>query len=488
MAHNGHLGMYVHMHWGYNHPYAARTWTIDDWRSYARGLASLGYNTIMLWPMNETMPDPLTPSDKAFLARIEQVIRMLHDEAGFEAWVCLGPNTVGNDKAGHYMFENRPFFSTDLRLNPGDPKDVDEIMRRRRALFEYIREADGISVIDSDPGGYVGSTNAEFARLLLRYMDVFAEYNPNGRVFYWMHVGWEAYNEFWEKAEQKVRFHELHWDKRNWHEVISLLKTAPHRNWGLFAGSGLHMEVVEELESCDRALYYPYGVVEGEPTLPLTNYNPDVIAHYLNGYDPTRTRLGVMANAQTHVVQLPHTYLFAHIARGGTKDNADIESFARGLVPEIGDAIAEGWRALWPGDDTSKMRKIAGELAARADDRFSVGPHSDLLLGGANRFVRDLSLQLLFRAASVDVIKALDEEADVTNNLKTLVAAWSDWQTRTGFNDAYGDAQGLLPALHKLGDPGVDAVLRDFDDWRDPSVRHGIVTRLLDALAKRAGL
>lgn len=479
--------MYVHMHWGYNHPYAARTWTIDDWRGYARGLKSLGYNTIMLWPMSETMPDPLTPSDEAFLGRIRQVIGMLHEEVGFEAWVCVCPNTVGNDKAGDYTFEKRPFFATDLRLNPGDPRDVDEIMRRRRALFEYIREADGISVIDSDPGGYIGSTNAEFAHLLGRYMEVFGEYNPNGKVFYWMLMGWEAYNEFWEEVQQGAESPELHWDKRNWYEVVSLLKSFSQQNWGLFASHPLHLEVVDELGARDRTLYYPYGVVEGEPTFPLTNYNPDVIAHYLNEYDPDRTQLGVIANAQTHIAQLPHTYLFAHAARGGTKDGADLKGFARGLVPEIGDTIAEGWKAMWPGDDTAKMREIAGKLAARADERFGMGPHSGLLLGGANRFVRDLAMQLEFRAASVDVIRALDEGAEVTGKLKTLVAAWSDWQARTGYNDAYGDAQGLLPALGKLGDPGVDAVLRDFNDWRDPSVRHGIVTRLLDALAKRGG-
>jgi len=479
------LAMYVHMHWAYNYPYAARTWSIDDWRGYARGLSSLGYNAVMIWPMNETMPDPLTPSDKAFLDKIRDVIRMLHDDVGFTVWICLGPNTVGNDRAAEFTFENRPFFQTDLRLNPGDPKDVDEIMRRRRALFDYIREADGISIIDSDPGGYIGSTNAEFAALLCRYMEVFGEYNPAGTVYYWMHVGWESYNKWWEAAEQAGEFPPFHWEKKNWYEVVSALNESGLRNWGLFGGNDLHIEVAEELHASDRTLYYPYGVVEGEPTFPLTNYSPDVIAHYLASYDRSRTHLGAMANAQSHVAQLPNTYIFAHIAQGGTIDTADLAAFARGLIPEIGDTIAEGCKSLWPGDDTAKMREIAGELAARDDDRFSAGPHSDLLLGGANRFVSDLTMQLRFRAASVDVIKALSEEADVTDKLKTLVPAWSQWQARTGFNDAYGDAQGLLPALKKLGDPATDAVLRDFDDWRDPSVRHGIVTRLLDALSKR---
>lgn len=32
------VGMYVHQHWPYNHPYCARTWTPEDWHGYAEGL------------------------------------------------------------------------------------------------------------------------------------------------------------------------------------------------------------------------------------------------------------------------------------------------------------------------------------------------------------------------------------------------------------------------------------------------------------------
>ena len=34
------VGMYVHQHWPYNHPYAARTWTVDDYRGYYVGLSA----------------------------------------------------------------------------------------------------------------------------------------------------------------------------------------------------------------------------------------------------------------------------------------------------------------------------------------------------------------------------------------------------------------------------------------------------------------
>ncbi|MFH1571399.1 MAG: hypothetical protein ABIL09_25640, partial [Gemmatimonadota bacterium] len=76
------VGMYVHQHWPYRHPYAARTWTEADWRGYAGGLGVLGYNAVMIWPVLETMPTPLTASDRASLEKLERVIGMLQGELG----------------------------------------------------------------------------------------------------------------------------------------------------------------------------------------------------------------------------------------------------------------------------------------------------------------------------------------------------------------------------------------------------------------------
>ena len=55
------LGIYVHQHWSYNHPYNARTWTLDDWQGYLDGVKRLGYNTVLIWPVLETVPEPMTP-------------------------------------------------------------------------------------------------------------------------------------------------------------------------------------------------------------------------------------------------------------------------------------------------------------------------------------------------------------------------------------------------------------------------------------------
>src|SRR5258708_6712183 len=82
------LGMYIHSGWHYKRPYAARMWTLEDWRGYADGLSKVGYNTLLIFPYIETMPSVLTPSDQANLERMAKVMDMLHGFA-FQAYVVL---------------------------------------------------------------------------------------------------------------------------------------------------------------------------------------------------------------------------------------------------------------------------------------------------------------------------------------------------------------------------------------------------------------
>ena len=84
------LGMYVHEGWPYNHPYAARTWTIDDWRGYADGLKRLGYNTMAIWPALEITTQPLSPSDRANIEKTAEVIDVLHHEFGMRVFIIRG--------------------------------------------------------------------------------------------------------------------------------------------------------------------------------------------------------------------------------------------------------------------------------------------------------------------------------------------------------------------------------------------------------------
>ncbi len=471
------LGMYVHMHWSYEHPYAARTWTMTDWRNYTSGLKQLGYNMIMIWPMFETIPDPPTASDVAHLRKIGSVIDMLHNELGMDVIITLGPNTVGNENAANYEFEKRPFFASDLRLNPGDQNDMDRLIGFRRKLFEYVGKADGFSIIDSDPGGYIGSTSEEFVNILSRHMDLLKDFNPEGRLYYWMWSGWETYNRMWECAQNGEPVH-LDPNLEDFTDVVGALMQRPDQKWGFFSCWPTHQEAVEKFSAQARTLFYPYGLVEGEPTVPLTNHHPELIAKEMERYDLNSMRLGAMANSQSHVLQLPNTYYFSHLAQGGTLADADLDGFADRLIPGLGSLIATSWRTMQT-PDSARMREMATEVTNAAVSNPEAGPLRGLLMGNPQRFLIDLAQMLAFKAGIVDVDREAGGDGARTA-ARSLASAWRTWQQRTGFADL-GDAQGLYAALDKLGLQQIKDELALLHRY-DPPKFHGMALRLIAAL------
>ena len=104
------LGMYVHTHWGYNRPYAARSWTFEDWEGYLTALKVLGYDMIMVWPLLDCMPPEPNVSDRAFLATLGRMIDLAHGRYGMKVAITAAPNTIGNEKSADYSFSERPYF------------------------------------------------------------------------------------------------------------------------------------------------------------------------------------------------------------------------------------------------------------------------------------------------------------------------------------------------------------------------------------------
>ena len=135
------VGMYIHQHWPYNYPYAARTWQVEDYRGYCGALKTLGYNTVMIWPLLETMPSPLTASDRANLKKIAAVIDMLHRELGMRVYIALCPNVGAKDgEARKAPFEKRHFFYCDTRVNPADPQALAPTDRAAQGALPPARE------------------------------------------------------------------------------------------------------------------------------------------------------------------------------------------------------------------------------------------------------------------------------------------------------------------------------------------------------------
>jgi len=477
--------MYVHTHWAYNHPYAARTWTLKDWEGYLAGLATLGYDMVMVWPLCDSMPPELTRSDREFLDTIAEVIDLAHARFGMKVAVTSTPNIIGNERASEYAFSSRPYFICEKKVNPGNETDVAAFLEGRRNQFRYLRDADALVIIDSDPGGYAGSTNDEFVSLAKQQVSVFRGYNRSAEFIYWMLAGWESYNRFWaETAADPSGKTDMwaNWKGEDFKETLSLMKEEIDEPWSVFSWLPEHRDAVRSLGMASKAMYFPYGVVEGEPAFPLTNCNSEAVADTLASEAVTECPHGVMANAQTHCLQLPHTYMFAHFAKGGTREQLDLAQFADDLLPECGDIVAGAWSAIEERDG-GRQTVSAEKIRALIGRGHPEGRLRGLLFADADRFLEDLAMNLDVRTSLLDFGVAVQAGNEPARALRRTLDCLRPYQERLGFVDAYAGPlhTEFNNELARLGAPRLNDVLKLFSDWRVPSVRHGLAARLLDA-------
>ena len=439
------VGMYIHQHWPYNYPYAARTWKAEDYRGYCAGIKTLGYNTVMIWPVLETMPSPLTASDRATLKKIAAVIDMLHRELGMRVYIALCPNVCAKDEeAFKAPFEQRHFFYCDTRVNPGDPKALGQLIERRREIFRPLAKVDGVVIIDSDPGGYPGSTNAEFVNLLLAHRRMFDGLRPGIELVYWNHVGWPAYGRWYQTGRFNFG------TEAEFVEALTLLKQADPKPWGIANG----LKYAEKVGLEAKVVSYNYGRIEGEPSLPMTRF--DVAGACEAG--KSKGPRGVMGNAQTHCVQLPNTFAFARGATGKTIAREDFVRFAEELIPGQGELIVQAWESLESGN-AAAMRALADHLARLPGDKLKGGPLKGLLFNNPKRFVVDLADMLWLKAAFVDYVAASESGQGVQRALGGFADALSVWQQRTGYQNVW-DWPKLAESLGRLHSPAVDKLIK----------------------------
>ncbi len=476
-------GMYIHMHWGYNHPYAARTWHMDDWRYYLSGIKKLGYNLVQIWPMLDTMPLPLTPSDEAHLRKLQHVIELAHREFDMAVWIVLCANTMGNAAAADYAFEERPYFSTERRINPADAAARQKLLATRRVFLQPLREADGFSIIDSDPGGYEGSSVSEFVQLLADHRQLLGELRPGILLNYWMWQGWRDPDKPPPVGEAYLA---------PWREALRGLAELNPEPWGLLACCREHFQVIREIHLQDRTLYFPYGTIEDEPSFPLTNCDIPRIARAFSPQsppagDPANYPGGVMANAQSHCLQLPGTYLFAQFAQGQRPDEASVVEFAERLIIGMGKHVAEAWCAL-SSDDQDRVLEARNRMTAAHAPIVRVGDLSGLLLDDPARFLDSLVMQLDCVSAALAANAVLDRSGDPLAAARELYRATTAWADRVGFRDYYqGPFRRLLhPVLARLAErlahgAHLAAALAEFDalQRRHGPERHGAFVRLM---------
>ncbi len=473
------LGMYVHQHWAYKHPYAARTWTLEDWTGYLDGLRRLGYNSVLIWPVLETMPDPLTPSDQANLEKIAAVIELAHRKFTMRVYIVMCPNVAPRSEEGRrYTFEERPFFRTDARVDPGDPVAFGRLMAWRETLLRPLGSADGLAIIDSDPGGYPNSTLLDFVYVLGAHRRLMDRMRPGMELIYWAAHGWESYGKFYATGDSRLVGLQGH-KPEELRRTITLISEQHLEPWLVASARG--GQIADAIGMGDRVFAFNYGAIEVEPSFPLTLYRketydrPDRAAKA--GPPPTGTWTqvrgkaytggqrsgvrGVFGNAQTHCVQLPNTFAFARGAQGLPAERQDYVAFGNDLVPGQGELLVEGWEAM-EGDDAARMVQVARQLESAASANPAGGSLKGLLFGSAPRLLLDLARQLHLVASQAGLKQTVTgnprNAANVAVALRTFVAAAQAWQNEHGYTNAWRWAP-LLQTLRQLDAAEVNLVL-----------------------------
>ena len=482
------LVMYVHTHWFYNHPYAARTWTVEDWRGYLSGLSKLGYDGVMIWPQLDCMPIAPAESDRAWLGRLREVIDFARNELGMKVLVVVCPNTIGNEVAADYEFAARPYFLCEKKVNPADPAEMAAFIAGRRNQLEPISNADGVVIIDSDPGGYPGATTEQFVDLLAAQTQVFRGFNPDAELVYWMWSGWEATCRFWSATADDPAAEHPAQTAAEFARTLEMIRQRVPEPWWVLASFDSHHAALGITGLGDKALWNPYGLIEGEPSFPMTNVHVDKLAQKLTAENLARRPRGVIGNSQTHCLQLPLTFVFGELARGVPVADIDLRSFAERLLPGLGETIAAAWE-LVESTDAAPQRAAAKDVQDAVWSIGEVGDLGGLLFGSPERFMTDLAMNLEVRAATNDLVHAehvaeADSAGHVTAALRDMLDVLVPYQQRVGFTDAcHGPLyDALSEVLSKLDDDGLNAALARWHNWADIPCRNGALTALLDAV------
>jgi len=472
--------MYIHTHWGYNHPYAARTWTIRDWEAYLQGLHGLGFDFIMIWPLLDSMPAQPNITDRLFLATLEQAIDLAHQRFGMKVAIVAGANAIGNEQSADYVFSKRPYFACEKRIDPKNREEVLSFFSGRRNQLSFLPNVDALAIIDSDPGGFPGSSVDELVMLMEGQAAALRMHNPKAEFIYWMWLGWEYINSFHARTAAGEAVSMAFQDNpEEFTPVLTSLRARMPEPWSLLHCLPQHDQAIDALGLRDKAMWFPYGLLEGEPTFPMINCDPGRLGQAITADRLDRCHRGAMGNLQNHCLQLPHTYIFSHLATGGSPETLDLPKFADELIPGHGEDVSEGWQAL-ESRDADRQWAAINALMPLVGQLHRTGPLAGLLFHDADRFLVDLAMNLGVRAALVELNASPVTPALVKKTLDTVRA----YQQRLGFVDTcYGPlVDGFFPPLAALGDPGIDEALGNFNTWQDPSLRHGALQRVLEAV------
>jgi hypothetical protein len=432
-------GVYAHTAWVYNYPFALRRWKLDDWKRYIDLLAALKVNLLQIWTPVSITPVPLSDEDRRYLAMFDQVTRYAKEERGFrEVWLGDAANNVA--LATKKAVADREYYVVHSLRNPGNPKEFKDIVASRTALYRTDPHADGYWVIDSDPGNWPGSPSHEFAEILAMNRGLINEFTSHGadaKLIYWIWQGWGTGS----KAQ-------------NVEDVLKEIEPRIKGRTEFLICFPNDLPIVHKFGLLEESVWFPYGAVEGEPSSPYTALRFKQIEASLEAIKSYPALRGVMANAQTPLVQIPNLWLFERKAWNATYSPADSHSILLGaaeeIFPSLSSEIAEGWQMLSLQDakgSRAAVQKLEDSVRRRTMGR--PGPVGRYVIPDGTWLVENLASQLRVHADAVDFVNRLEGSGGsepVLAAAQSYLESAMEMESTTGFRPAINkQGKNLLP-------------------------------------------
>ncbi len=430
------VGFYLHACWKFAHPYAVRSWSPDDYRGMFRLLRRLDFDTVMLWPVVEAIPMPLSPADRVDLQRFRSTIADAQI-AGLRCWLtqCAA---LGSDPsiAGKPWLE-RNFYPAKHIVRLDDPAQRQDYFAHRAAIMGELNNADAYVTIDGDPGSYPGATPADFIAVFRADRATIAAVGTHPheqQVVPWLWAGWgqpymdgQIWNTDpapWLKAEAEALA-----AARTELAPFSVLPgrhaTTQHHNYRRC------IEAVEATGLVGEAVTFLYQAIEFEPIPPAIEPAFERIRSMMRQEAAgIRSGRGVFGNAQQPLLQLPNLWFFARAARDPAYlDRRDDEVFVDLATFLGGDPalLCPAWRSL-----TTTVADLPADLPQRLRSS-QLGPVANELPGGAARYLDLLARQVECRracllASAASPTNDTDAVARCVAGCAAIIAWWQDNQ------------------------------------------------------------
>ncbi len=488
--------------WPIKYPYAA--WKEEDWKRFIDMVWLLRGNRLLLAPLFEILPVPLSPEDEAYVQEVRRIVDYAETKRGIEVWVGMPANRIAISNCNVRDPRKRPYWINGCQkdFNPADSVQFAKVLQTVEAFYQIVNNPDGILMGDADPGGWPNSPLSEQVKIFQAHRRFLDQYNIHGKKakladFMW--IGWGRHK-FFTSTDRLVTGFD--WTEKNPDEsdiqfmaaTIANFKQHLPQPWEVFAGMTPYLESAKREAVLQNTIYFPYGAIEGEPAFPATNIALEPVRDVVDKIPEYPGLSSLMGNNQITVLQFPMTFYFFESTWDKARRNDSQEDVLLGvsqqLYPEHAQLLRDALLALYEVDvrKIENARSLLQELISR-NDVGRMGALGRYLHPDPLIVARTLQKQLEIRAARQSLVSALirkpsqREAAQLLERYFDLLLAWN---TETGWENVFDSGIWTLPIYQDGKDLQQSmSVLKELLGGGAPYTTYAQVNAFFDPIGKR---